>query len=229
MKEHEYEIIRVGDLVEVIDNHQTCLTKGLVKEIDAAPNPRGCPGPFLSVEGIHPIQISHTCTVYSSHFSVFRKIPPTPVMSYTGNIRLKNWMGFQILQVQDESGWRNTRTNEFSSTFKFMSNKFDSPIPYTDDELLVQKNLWAVANKAEQKFSEDALRKNTLKLIEKIRSDLKGAKPTNHFNDLLSYDVCRLPSFNLNSVKDAFPNLHIYINGNDTSSGDPSLDIGLKR
>jgi hypothetical protein len=150
-------------------------------------------------------------------------------MSYTGKIRLKNLMGMLVLQVQEESGWRNAKSNEFSSNFKFISKKLADTIPYTDDELKVLTNLLTTSAKAEKKLYEEQIQKGTSRVIKRIRRDLPKAKPNQMFGELLSYDLDRLEGFDLKAVKEAFPNLRIYINGNDTSSGDPSLEVGLKR
>lgn len=80
MKDHEDEIIRVGDLVEAIADSSLGVVKagmrGLVKEIDALPTHDGCSGPFISVEGIHPSMATNGEVVTGTRYSLFRKIHP---------------------------------------------------------------------------------------------------------------------------------------------------------
>jgi hypothetical protein len=79
MKEHEDEIIRIGDLVEAIADSETTIRikglRGIVEAIEAGDNSLGFPGPYLSVSGIHPIEHPPFC-VTATHARLFRKIHP---------------------------------------------------------------------------------------------------------------------------------------------------------
>lgn len=83
MREHEDDVIRIGDLVEVIDRFLEALNSNLylgaivrVSGVKNEPNQKGEVGPWISIEDVHPYTIFGFMTVMANHARCFRKIHP---------------------------------------------------------------------------------------------------------------------------------------------------------
>jgi hypothetical protein len=82
MKEHEDEVIRPGDLVEIVDSMLPLMVEGLrfeeaylVAAVSNEPSHQGIPGPWIEIDGVHPVDMEHF-VIRSNHARCFRKIHP---------------------------------------------------------------------------------------------------------------------------------------------------------
>jgi len=146
---------------------------------------------------------------------------------FTGRSRLQPFLGVMALQFEIKgSHWVWATPKDVSENFQIL-NKLDSSKPFTDEELAAVRERAKVLQELQKQQEEFGLRNGTEQVIGMIRKALKNPKPDPYWKTIFSRDLGDLPRFYLREVKEAFPNLRISINGNEGSSGDPSLEVCL--
>lgn len=149
----------------------------------------------------------------------------------TGNLRARlGLFGGLVLQVEEHKGkkiyWRDATPEEVNPTSLMVNlEQIASPNPLTKEEIDAFRVTQRAAEAREKAIFQQAANHNSTQIILKLRKELIRQVNQGTKNIHIQYEPCT--PFDIKLIQRAFPNCHVFGNGNEGGSGDFSIDLVL--